>query len=316
LTTRTLPNGTDVESCGLVGRIVVADSNRGVGAAIPRRGEVVAAYADGPSFSGWLRIAVDTDGMVTLESEVLADGSDTLPGPGDQSSSSDPASAGMGASVVAGPSASAPAGAIDACSDSYYKLTGGHWSGNDPVVRYRVNTASIPTYMYVSNVTTALYQGIDRMVRGDTPCVSHGSWVGGSAPIGAEYLGSTTAGAGIGDAARCLGRDNKNVVVFGTLPYETNAFACWYSSTLIDEVDMKFNDANRWDATVSNDGCQNEYDLRSIATHEAGHWVGLADVYDVSHWNLTMYGYSNTCETRQYSPALGDYKGLKWIYNP
>jgi predicted Zn-dependent protease len=55
-------------------------------------------------------------------------------------------------------------------------------------------------------------------------------------------------------------------------------------------------------------------DLRNIATHELGHAVGLADLYENACSEETMYGYSSEGETKKRDLNDGDITGLQQLY--
>ncbi|MCX7642382.1 MAG: hypothetical protein N2116_01040 [Armatimonadetes bacterium] len=51
------------------------------------------------------------------------------------------------------------------------------------------------------------------------------------------------------------------------------------------------------------------HDIRNIATHEFGHWIGLADLYDPADKDATMYGYGAAQERKKRTLAAGDKNG-------
>ena len=55
-------------------------------------------------------------------------------------------------------------------------------------------------------------------------------------------------------------------------------------------------------------------DFENIATHELGHSVGLADLYESKCSEMTMYGYADYGETKKQTLEDGDIKGIKEIY--
>jgi len=55
-------------------------------------------------------------------------------------------------------------------------------------------------------------------------------------------------------------------------------------------------------------------DLQNIATHELGHGAGLADLYDSSASDETMYGYSEYGETKKRTLYKGDIAGIQELY--
>ena len=56
------------------------------------------------------------------------------------------------------------------------------------------------------------------------------------------------------------------------------------------------------------------FDIQNIGTHEAGHVVGLADLYENQYNELTMYGYSDIGETQKCSLETGDILGAQKLY--
>lgn len=78
----------------------------------------------------------------------------------------------------------------------------------------------------------------------------------------------------------------------------------------IVESDVVFNSYYPWSET----GESNCMDLQNIATHEFGHSLGLLDMYEPQHSELTMYGYSWYGDTIKRDLAPGDIAGIHAIY--
>ena len=55
-------------------------------------------------------------------------------------------------------------------------------------------------------------------------------------------------------------------------------------------------------------------DVQNIVTHEFGHGWGLADLYDTSCSEETMYGYSEEGETKKRTLNDGDIAGIQELY--
>src|SRR3989344_5418162 len=55
-------------------------------------------------------------------------------------------------------------------------------------------------------------------------------------------------------------------------------------------------------------------DFENIATHELGHSTGLADIYDASCADVTMYGYATEGETSKRDLAPADVTGINKLY--
>ncbi|MDD1675211.1 MAG: matrixin family metalloprotease, partial [Methanomicrobiales archaeon] len=105
--------------------------------------------------------------------------------------------------------------------------------------------------------------------------------------------------------------DGKNVLAFGNFD-QSGVIAVtylWFRShpfPRIVEYDTLFDTDYYWgDAGTS----PVTMDLQSIATHELGHGIGLADVYD-SCYAVTMYGYSREGETWKRTLESPDRSGL------
>jgi hypothetical protein len=75
----------------------------------------------------------------------------------------------------------------------------------------------------------------------------------------------------------------------------------------ITEADMIFNSS----VLFTTNGTSGQYDLRSVAAHEAGHSVGLDHC---ALCNSTMFPFSYTGQTVQRSPSTDDYAGLRQLY--
>ena len=82
-------------------------------------------------------------------------------------------------------------------------------------------------------------------------------------------------------------------------------------SRRIIEFDILFNTYFAWgDADDDN----SLMDLQNIATHEIGHGLGLADLYELNCAEETMYGYSTEGETKKRDLEAGDIAGLHILY--
>jgi hypothetical protein len=107
--------------------------------------------------------------------------------------------------------------------------------------------------------------------------------------------------------------DYTNVVYWGSMgdPKIIAMTTIWYTrgtKELVD-TDIQMNDDMRWGIDVST-----AFDIQNIATHEAGHVCGLADLYGPRDTELTMYGYGSPGETKKRSLAPGDEAGLRKLY--
>lgn len=107
----------------------------------------------------------------------------------------------------------------------------------------------------------------------------------------------------------------ENAVVFGNYPTAgvIAVTAVWYNpaAKAIVEFDVMFDTDWSWGDAATD---ATKMDLQNIATHELGHGVGLADVYESACSEATMYGYSNYGETKKRTLELPDITGLQKLY--
>jgi len=84
------------------------------------------------------------------------------------------------------------------------------------------------------------------------------------------------------------------------------------STRKIVEFDIIFDDFDyAWGDATANDELM---DLQNIATHELGHGLGLADLYDLDLQEQTMYGRATEGETIKRDLASGDIAGIQFLY--
>ena len=78
------------------------------------------------------------------------------------------------------------------------------------------------------------------------------------------------------------------------------------------EWDQVYDDV---DFDWSSSGEANKMDFENIATHELGHSFGLSDLYTLSCFEQTMYGYGSEGETKKRTLELGDITGINKLYS-
>lgn len=86
-------------------------------------------------------------------------------------------------------------------------------------------------------------------------------------------------------------------------PPQVRELVAW--DQVYDEVDFSW----------SLNGESEKMDFENIATHELGHTVGLADLYDDQCNIQTMYGYAGLGEINKRSLEAGDIEGVFTLYN-
>lgn len=140
--------------------------------------------------------------------------------------------------------------------------------------------------------------------------------IGNSA--GVDILGNGAATDAI-LAADTVSPDNANEVYFANIS-TANAIAVtivWgifsgpgWARELV-EWDQIYDDV---DFDWSSSGQAGKMDFENIATHELGHSVGLADLYNSACSEETMYGYAAYGETKKRDLNSGDIAGVNALY--
>lgn len=123
----------------------------------------------------------------------------------------------------------------------------------------------------------------------------------------------------VNDATFDVSADGKNELTFGDYPEDGVIAVCrvWFYRFARDkrivEFDILFDNA---DFDWGTDGSSGVMDMQNIATHEIGHGLGLADLYDDKWADQTMYGYASEGETIKRDLAAGDIAGIQALYGP
>lgn len=179
-------------------------------------------------------------------------------------------------------------------SSDLYKLRGYHWT-QFPVQYYIKPDVPGLSPSSVINEVVAAFNTWDSAV---------------SIPL-CEYAGTTDAVMGLNERNEIQWVDFGDTRIIGQT-------AVWYKGDVIVETDIKMNTRMGWGIDADGEGTENTltglYDVQNIATHEAGHGFGLADLYDTSATDMTMYGYSRTGEVKRISLGYGDILGIQALY--
>gem|GEM_PF-4533983 len=108
--------------------------------------------------------------------------------------------------------------------------------------------------------------------------------------------------------------DNQNIIDYGYIESDSTIAVnhYWYytSNGQLFDSDIRFNSQK----VFSLSGSAGTYDLQSIATHEFGHSLNLADLYDAIDSEKTMYGYSDKGETKKRTLDDDDKNGVAYLY--
>ena len=176
----------------------------------------------------------------------------------------------------------------DTCSQPYC-LTGLDWSFERLPVGYRVN----PNTADETGEQNAVQGGFNTWERSDSRMDFH-------------YLGTTTIAS--------VGLDGISVVFWNTVQGEycavTNWVACWHplldANGQYSEFDIDFNDAYKWEIGPE----ANEFDIESVALHEAGHALGLDHTTISSQVMFEAIGAGEVQRTL----GSGDIAGVTFLY--
>jgi len=107
----------------------------------------------------------------------------------------------------------------------------------------------------------------------------------------------------------------KNEISFGNYPTAgvIAVTTVWYNpaTKAIVEFDVMFDTDWAWGDATSDVA---KMDLQNIATHEMGHGIGLADVYETACNAVTMYGYSDYGEIQKRTLEIPDVTGIQKLY--
>ena len=197
-------------------------------------------------------------------------------------------------------SLAASASSPNPCSDRAYNLNGGRWRST---YQWSFRAGSTPAGLNRSAAEAAIRKGFGNIVGARNDCGR-----ADRVSARASYLGRTTR------KASCSVPDGRNVVGFRSLPSDTAARACWWTSgNRIVEADVQVNSTLRWATTLA--GCSRQLMLEAVLTHEAGHVFGLGHVGEGKHGRLTMSTYiDGECQNGESTLGLGDMRGLEALY--
>lgn len=192
---------------------------------------------------------------------------------------------------------------------------------NDTVLN---ETWKLPAGGLAYQVNPAVPRGLDSAAALAAIQAAAASWDNSTTATLFSYGGTTSMKAGK--------LDGVNAVSFGGAPGGSIAVAyMWFTDstrTVLREADMSLANGFRWsangtlteDPNLATDDCLGEtdrMDVRDIATHEFGHWVGVKHTpTDNAYNHRTMYPFASYKELFKRSLAAGDVAGVPAKYGP
>ncbi|KRC95322.1 MULTISPECIES: matrixin family metalloprotease [unclassified Streptomyces] len=282
LTVEDLPAGSSVLDCPAVGRVVTHD---GAGLAVPGPGTTVsvdALTADGSAHGFTLTVAAD--GTVSYSYEAAR------------------------TEAVRGGRADAPA----PCADTAYATAGRKEYGT---YEWFLGDGHLPGGISRAEARQAFEEAVATITASRNDC-----GLDDRVAARARYLSTTSSKADIDRESRCMRPDGLSVWDTGDLGGDAVATTCSWSRPApgggpeeLLEADVRFNTHDYAFTDDPSGACTRAYDLRSVATHEAGHVFGLAHS-GPGHENLTMFASSFACSTSARTLGKGDVLGLRSLY--
>jgi hypothetical protein len=180
----------------------------------------------------------------------------------------------------------APTEGIEA--EQCYIYNGHKWFGASPVVPYYINENTLDC----SGEGAAVQRGAN-------------SWNNVGADFTFQYYGNCYSTS--------QGMNGTNCIMWGSTSGSLATAYRWYypATGEIFECDIVFNDSHTW--STDPDTPFGKYDVESVAIHELGHWLNLADLYDIADSDKVMYGYLGTGEEVRTLHSC-DIEGICYIY--
>ncbi len=174
-----------------------------------------------------------------------------------------------------------------------FGLTSSKWDQADMPVHYAINSSG--------SSDTSVFSGVES---------SFTTWTN----VSNSYLSYTRDGNTSNTSGGVNDGTNLMVWVESGWSYDPNTIglcSVWSSGGRSLDSDIEFNGEY---FTWSSSGEAGKMDVQNIATHEAGHASGLADLYSGADSEKTMYGMSGNGETKKRSLASDDILGIQFLY--
>jgi len=161
----------------------------------------------------------------------------------------------------------------------------------------RWDTAVVPYKLNVSSGPPGASDAIQRAAS---------TWSNAGASFSFRYDGEiTSCNYGV--------RNGVNEICFGPLSeaQTIGQASCWWKGSVMTECDILFN--TRFVFSTETPTPSGKMDLESIALHELGHWLRLADLYGDLDQDKVMYGFASHGRMKR-DLTQYDREGIRWIY--
>lgn len=299
-----MPEGTDVVTCGLVGRALILGD---VGVSIPRPGFGITASALttlGGDGLDELSVAVASDGKLHYRSTENSEGN-----PGEVTGAS---------SLEAAPGP---------CSDSAFtqpsSIQNGIWT-------WYIGDGARPGAATTATTVDAIVQVLGWLSTGYNDCGLSSGYP--AAAVASAYQGTSTLesdmheenGTTVCGDQSFDNHDGASVIDFENITQLTVlATTCTFFTVnpfgkdRITQADVRFDSTGDGDHKLYINlpqPCNIGVDFKAVAMHEFGHAYGLKHVDELAHKYLTMSESTLPCDTSQRTLGLGDLLAMREQY--
>jgi hypothetical protein len=178
-------------------------------------------------------------------------------------------------------------GTLSACEDGANNLMpGGYLEGGED---FHIKIATFPSDIDQADTRQAIEDGIRAWPTQSNDCDMADLVYVATQDGGGTSVGSSVTAIGCDSA----NNDTTSVFSFGAVPSVLIALTCRHivytqSGAYSDGGDVKFSNDVAWTNAPNSASCTDQVDVQSVATHEAGHWWGVAHVRPRAHPKLTM----------------------------